>query len=167
VEERDPATQALATVALQRAAWPEISLAFEEPASSGRSAARWPVLLVLGLAIAGSRAVVVRNARAGELGRVVESTRATATLAAELAASPAEALARPAVVAHAVPCWVIGRRGPGEPGSARMPSRSGPRRSTRWRRRSARADSKPRPADPRYSVSRSERSISATPQACA
>jgi hypothetical protein len=101
VEERDPATQALATVALQRAAWPEISLAFEEPASSGRSAARWPVLLVLGLAIAGSRAVVVRNARAGELGRVVESTRATATLAAELAASPAEALARPAVVAHA------------------------------------------------------------------
>ena len=101
VEERDPATQALATVALQRAAWPEISLAFEEPAPSGRSAARWPILLVLGLAIAGSPTVVVRNARAGELGPVVDATRATAALAAELAASPADALARPAVAAHA------------------------------------------------------------------
>jgi hypothetical protein len=101
VEERDPATQAIATVALQRAAWPEISLAFEEPAPSGRSAARWPILLVLGLAIAGSPTVVVRNARAGELGPVVDATRATAALAAELAASPAEALTRPAVAAHA------------------------------------------------------------------
>jgi hypothetical protein len=99
--ERDPATQALATVALQRAAWPEMSLAFEEPVASGRSAARWPVLLVLGLAIAGPSAIVVRSAPAGELAPVVEATRATAALAAELAASPGEALARPAVAAHA------------------------------------------------------------------
>jgi hypothetical protein len=56
---------------------------------------------VLGLAIAGSPTVVVRNARAGELGPVVDATRATAALAAELAASPAEALTRPAVAAHA------------------------------------------------------------------
>jgi len=100
-EERDPATQALATVALQRAAWPELSLAFEEPAGSGRTAARWPVLLAIGLAIAGPSAIVMRRAPAGELGPVVEATRATAALAAELAASPAEALARPAVAAHA------------------------------------------------------------------
>jgi hypothetical protein len=101
VEERDPATQALARVALQRAAWPEISLAFEEPPASGRSAARWPVLLVLGLAIAGPSALVIRNAPAGHLGPIVDATRATAALADELAARPEEALARPAVAAHA------------------------------------------------------------------
>ena len=101
VEERDPATQALATVALQRAAWPEVSLAFEEPPASGQSPARWPVLLVLGLAIAGRSAVVMRSAPAGQLGPVVDATRATAALAAELAARPEEALARPAVAAHA------------------------------------------------------------------
>jgi hypothetical protein len=100
-QERDPATQALATVALQRAAWPKLWLAFEEPAESGRTAARWPILLAIGLAIAGPSAVVMRRAPAGELGPVVETTRATAALAAELATSPSEALARPAVAAHA------------------------------------------------------------------
>jgi len=100
-EERDPATQALAAVALQRAAWPELSLAFEEPAPSGRAVARWPILLAMGLAIAGPSAVVVRRTAAGELGPVVESTRAIAALVAELAAGPSEALARPAVAAHA------------------------------------------------------------------
>ncbi len=101
VEERDPATQALATVALQRAAWPEISLAFEEPPAPGRSAARWPILLALGLAIAGRSALVVRNVPARQLGPVVDATRATAALADELATGPEEALARPAVAAHA------------------------------------------------------------------
>jgi hypothetical protein len=99
--ERDPATQALATVALQRAAWPELSFAFEEPVASGRAAARWPILLAIGLAIAGPSAVIVRSAPAGDLARIVEATRATAALAAELASGPAEALARPAVDAHA------------------------------------------------------------------
>jgi len=100
-EERDPATQALATVALQRAAWPELSLAFEEPAPSSRTVARWPVLLAIGLAIAGPWAIVVRRADAGELASVIDATRAAAVLVAELAANPAEALARPAVAAHA------------------------------------------------------------------
>jgi hypothetical protein len=100
-EERDPATQALASVALRRAAWPELALAFEEPIGSGRTVARWPVLLAIGLAIAGPSSVVVRRAAAGELAPVVEATRATAALVAELAANPAEALARPAVAAHA------------------------------------------------------------------
>ena len=100
-DERDPATQALAAAALHRVAWPELWLAFEEPAASGRSAARWPVILAIGLAVAGPSAVVVRKAPAGELARAVEATRATAALAAELSASPAEALARPAVAAHA------------------------------------------------------------------
>jgi hypothetical protein len=101
VEERDPATQAIATVALQRMAWPDVSLAFEEPPASGRSGARWPVLLTLGLSIAGPLAVVLRNAPAGQLGPVVDATRATAAMVAELAARPEEALARPAVAAHA------------------------------------------------------------------
>lgn len=99
--ERDPATQALATVALQRTAWPELWLAFEEPPASARTTARWPVLLALGLAVAGASAVVIRNAPASELGSAVDATRATAALAAELAATPAEALSRPAVAAHA------------------------------------------------------------------
>ena len=100
-EERDPATQALGTVALQRTAWPELSLAFEEPVPAGGVGARWPVLLAIGLAIAGPSAIVVRRAPASELGPLVEATRATAALVAELAANPSEVLARPAVVAHA------------------------------------------------------------------
>jgi hypothetical protein len=99
--ERDPATQVLATVGLLRTSWPEVWLAFEEPTATGRPAARWPVLLAIGLAIAGPAAVVMRNAPAGQLASVVEATRATAALAAELEARPAEALARPAVAAHA------------------------------------------------------------------
>jgi hypothetical protein len=43
----------------------------------------------------------MRNAPHGELATVVETTRATAALAAELEANPVEALARPAVATHA------------------------------------------------------------------
>ena len=99
--EPNPATQALATVALQRRAWPAISLAFEEPAAGGWIAARWPLLLALGLAISGPSAIVLRTARRSELPTTVQATRATAALATELGASPEESLARPAVAAHA------------------------------------------------------------------
>ncbi len=99
--EPNPATQALATVALQRSAWPSIWLAFEEPAASGAIAARWPLLLALGLAISGPSAIVVRTARRAELSSVVQATRATAALATELVATPAQSLTRPAVAAHA------------------------------------------------------------------
>ncbi len=99
--EPNPATQALATVALQRRAWPAIWLSFEEPAAGGWIAARWPTLLALGLAISGPSAIVVRTARRSELPAAVQATRATAALATELAATPDEALARPAVAAHA------------------------------------------------------------------
>ena len=99
--EPNPATQALATVALLRRAWPGIWLSFEEPAASGWIAARWPLLLALGLAISGPSAIVVRTARRSELPSAVQATRATAALAAELVASPVESLARPAVAAHA------------------------------------------------------------------
>jgi hypothetical protein len=99
--EPNPATQALATVALQRSAWPATWLAFEEPAASGWIAARWPLLLALGLAISGSSAIVVRTARRAELPSMVLATRATAALATELAATPVETLSRPAVAAHA------------------------------------------------------------------
>ncbi len=99
--EPNPATQALATVALQRSAWPAIWLAFEEPDASGWIAARWPLLLALGLAISGPSAIVVRAAARSELSSAVQATRATAALATELVATPVEALARPAVAAHA------------------------------------------------------------------
>ena len=99
--ESNPATQTLATVALQRTAWPEVWLAFEEPAASGWTAARWPILLALGLAVAGPSAIVMQGGPASELATVVEVTRATAALAAEVAVSPAASLARPAVAAHA------------------------------------------------------------------
>src|SRR5674476_1105144 len=79
--EPNPATQALATVALQRRAWPGIWLSFEEPAASGWVAARWPLLLALGLAISGPSAIVVRTARRSELPSAVQATRATAALA--------------------------------------------------------------------------------------
>ena len=99
--EPNPATQALATVALQRRAWPEIWLLFEEPAAGGWIAARWPTLLALGLAIAGPSAIVVRMARRSELPAAVQATRATAALATELVATPEESLSRPAVATHA------------------------------------------------------------------
>ena len=98
--ERNPATQVLATVALQRTAWPDVWSAFEEPVASVRTTARWPVLLAIGLAVAGPTAVVLRTAPATDLAAGVEATRATASLAAELAMTPVEALARPAVAAH-------------------------------------------------------------------
>ncbi len=40
-DERHPAAQALASVAIRRAAWPDVALAFEEPELPGRSGARW------------------------------------------------------------------------------------------------------------------------------
>ena len=99
--ERDPATQTMAMVALLRTAWPDLWLGFEEPDASGPPAARWPVLLAIGLAIAGPSALVVRRVPPGELASVVEATRALAALGAELEVGPTDALGRPAVAAHA------------------------------------------------------------------
>ena len=102
VEERDPATQTLATVALQRAAWPEISLAFERsrrppvgawPAGRSSSSSAWrsPVRRRSSCETPGPESSVRSSTRRGRPPRSRPS----------LAASPMEALARPAVAAHA------------------------------------------------------------------
>ncbi|MCU0484174.1 MAG: hypothetical protein MUC54_07920, partial [Chloroflexi bacterium] len=92
-EERDAATQALAAVLVRRAAWPDVSLFFDEPDLAGRARARWPFLLTLGLAIAGQDSVVGRRANAAELPGVAEQTRAAASVAAELASAGGSAQA--------------------------------------------------------------------------
>jgi hypothetical protein len=115
-DERDPAAQALAAVALRRLAWPEVALAFDEPDVPGRSGARWPFLVALALAVAGPTSLVLRRAGDADGGRseatgapaaaharslaaaqAEESTRAAASLAAEIAEPPGDVLARPIV----------------------------------------------------------------------
>jgi hypothetical protein len=101
-DERDPATQALTAVAVRRLAWPDLVLAFDEPDLPGRSAARWPYLVGLALAIAGPGAIVLRRATGhdGAL-HAAETTRAAASVAAEISEDPAAVLARPSIAGHA------------------------------------------------------------------
>lgn len=101
-DERDPATQALAAVAVRRLAWPDLPLAFEEPDLPARAAARWPYLAALALAVAGPSAVMLRRAAdpAG-VAAAEEATRAAASVAAEIADRPELVLGRPAVEAQA------------------------------------------------------------------
>lgn len=100
VDEREPATQALAAVAVRRLAWPEVTLAFEEPAAAGLPAARWPYLAALGLGIAGAGSIVFRRAGdAAAAARDAESTRAAAVLMAEISMAPEDVLERPAAAA--------------------------------------------------------------------
>ena len=101
-EERAPATHALAAVALRRLAWPDILLAFDEPDLQGQPAARWPYLVSLALAIAGPAALVLRHA--ADLDAAVhaaETTRAAASVAAEIAEAPGHVLERAAIADHA------------------------------------------------------------------
>jgi hypothetical protein len=110
VDERQPAAQALAAVALRRMAWPDVALAFEEPDLPGPAGARWPYLVALALAVtapgqpgtATPGALVLRRAETvGAAAHAEETTRAAATIAAEIAAPPHEVLRRPAVAAQA------------------------------------------------------------------
>lgn len=101
-DERDPAAQALAAVAVRRLAWPDLPLAFEEPDLPGRAAARWPYLAMLALAVAGPSAVVLRRASdAAGVAAAEEATRAAASVAAEIADRADVVLGRPAVAAQA------------------------------------------------------------------
>jgi hypothetical protein len=101
-DEREPAGQALAAVAVRHLAWPDVPLAFEEPDLAGRSRARWPYLVGLALSVSGPGAFVIRRATRLDLAaHAEETTRAAASLAAEIAESPAEMLRRPAVGIHA------------------------------------------------------------------
>lgn len=101
-DERDPASQALAAVALRRLAWPDVPLVFEEPDLPPRSGARWPYLVALSLGVSGPAAIVLRRSadRAAAV-HAEETTRAAASVALEIATTPAELLARPAIGAHA------------------------------------------------------------------
>ncbi len=101
-DERQPAAQALASVAIRRAAWPDIALAFEEPDLPGRSGARWPYLVALALGVTGPAALVLRRATGADAAtHAEETTRAAASLAAEIAESPAEMLGHPRILAQA------------------------------------------------------------------
>ena len=102
IDERDPATQALAAVAVRRLAWPDLPLAFEEPDLPGPTGARWPYIVALALAVAGPAALVLRRATGSDaVAAAEESMRAAAHVAAEIADRPEAVLARPLVAAQA------------------------------------------------------------------
>jgi len=101
-DERFPAAQALAAVALRRLAWPDLGLVFEEPDLPSPARARWPYLVSLALGVAGPRTIVLRRATEHEAAvHAEETTRAAASLAAEIAEEPAAVLQREAVLGRA------------------------------------------------------------------
>jgi hypothetical protein len=101
-DEHFPAAQALAAAAIRRLAWPDLALVFDEPDLPSRAGARWPYLVGLALGIAGPGSVVLRRATGREAAvHAEETTRAAASLAAEIAEEPAAVLARPAVLERA------------------------------------------------------------------
>ncbi len=101
-DEREPAAQALAAVALRRLAWPDLGLAFDEPDLPSRAGARWPYLVAFAFGVAGSRTIVLRRATERDAAiHAEETTRAAASLAAEIAEEPAAVLQRQAVLERA------------------------------------------------------------------
>jgi len=101
-DEREPAAQALAAVAVRRLAWPDLGLVFDEPDLPPRARARWPYLVALGLGVAGPGAIVLRRQTEREaIIHAEETTRAAASLGAEIADDAAAVLQRPAVQARA------------------------------------------------------------------
>jgi len=101
-DEREPAAQTLAAVVLRRLAWPDLDLAFEEPDLPSRARARWPYLVCLALGVAGPRTIVLRRATDHAAAvQAEETTRAAASLAAEIAMDPATVLERPTVMDRA------------------------------------------------------------------
>jgi len=101
-DEHFPAAQALAAVAIRRLAWPDLALVFDEPDLPSRAGARWPYLVGLALGVAGPGSIVLRRATGREAAvHAEETTRAAASLAAEIAEQPAAVLARPAVLERA------------------------------------------------------------------
>jgi hypothetical protein len=101
-DEREPAAQALAAVALRRLAWPNLGLAFEEPDLPSRARARWVYLVWLALGVAGPGTIVLRRATEHKAAvHAEETTRAAASLALEIAEEPATVLERPAVLDRA------------------------------------------------------------------
>jgi hypothetical protein len=101
-DEHFPAAQALAAVVIRRLAWPDLALVFDEPDLPSRAGARWPYLVGLALGVAGPGSIVLRRATGREAAvHAEETTRAAASLAAEIAEEPAAALARPGVLERA------------------------------------------------------------------
>jgi hypothetical protein len=101
-DEHFPAAQALAAAAIRRLAWPDLALVFDEPDLPSRAGARWPYLVGLALGVAGPGSIVLRRATGREAAvHAEETTRAAASLAAEIAEEPAAVLARPRVLERA------------------------------------------------------------------
>lgn len=88
VDEHDPAATAIAQVAVRQAVLRDHPLVFEEPeAGSGATAVRWPAILGSVLPLATPAGLIVRAASGRTTADVVASTRARATVAAEMARS--------------------------------------------------------------------------------
>lgn len=100
-EERFPATQLLAAIAVRRIAWPGVTLAFDEPEAIGPAAVRWPFLLAHSLAVAGEATLVMCRADARALQGVVEAIRAAAGIAGEVVTTADDVVSRPSIHAHA------------------------------------------------------------------
>ncbi len=83
-DERNPAAQAIAEVALRSALYPGHPLAFEEPVGSARAMTTWPYVLAASLPAAGDAALIIRHARPDSIGSVSLSTRAATQVAAEV-----------------------------------------------------------------------------------
>jgi hypothetical protein len=87
VEERDPAAQAIAQVALRQALFTGHPFAFEEPSIHGPPASAWPFVVAASLADPGNAAIVYRRARDARFAGQAAAIRAGLRVAAESAAS--------------------------------------------------------------------------------
>lgn len=85
-DERTPAIHALAQVALRRALFPELRLAFVEPEGGTPAGAVWSFLLAAMLPVAGDVALVMRRA-GGDPAAVITGTREAADVAEQASAS--------------------------------------------------------------------------------
>ena len=87
VEERDPAAQGIAQVALRRALFENHPLVFEEPPVHGPPAAAWPFVVAASLADPESAAIVYRRATGARFAGHAAAVRAGLRVAIESARS--------------------------------------------------------------------------------
>jgi hypothetical protein len=91
LEEREPTSLAIAQVAVRRVVFEGHPAAFSEPplgaGAHGSADARWPFVLAATLPYAGGTALILRDARGPQVAGATASSRAAATVAAEVATS--------------------------------------------------------------------------------
>lgn len=97
----DGAVQAAAQVALRRAAFPGLGLAFLEPPLSARASAAWPFALTTSLAAGGEARLIVRRLEHSDAAGAAWTTRAAASAANALGATFDLGSIRGAALEHA------------------------------------------------------------------